>query len=175
MQVENRSARLLNVTATPFLLPMNPYHTKALSLWFTRAPERYPNPLCNPHETAGNHSWDLRNPGVSYSRAASFKIIPSKFDIKALGDSSPSPTQCRNQAHSASEAGPASEPGMDQVTLSKAMLRPQQGAHQQHRKISHYHKLCPPTVLPQMKEREIVPYLIYCEGDKEGPEQLCNP
>lgn len=50
MQVENRSARLLNVTATPFLLPMNPYHTKALSLWFTRAPERYPNPLCNPHE-----------------------------------------------------------------------------------------------------------------------------
>jgi len=79
---------------------------------------------------AGNHPWDLSNPGVNYSSAASFKNIPSKLDIKALKDSSPSAAECRNQEPSQLqklvEAGPEAGPGMDQITLNKAMLRYQQ-------------------------------------------------
>lgn len=77
---------------------------------------------------------DLSNPGVNYSRAASFKNVPGKLNMKAPRDSSPSPTECRNQEPSPLqklvEDGPEAGPGMDQIMLNKAMLRyHNEGAH----------------------------------------------
>jgi len=69
--------------------------------------------------------------------------------------------------------------------LNKAMLRyHNEGAQLAHarRSLTSMVKMSgflpTPNPHPNKIERErekVVPYLINCEGNKEGPEQLCNP